>query len=137
MDVVGNGAINPSSGFSAICSGDTASPQAAFLLPLSQRTVAVCPGFGQQSWLLKTWSCNLVWRHSELSLGNTKGMLIAEQGRWTLGTCSHFPNEEIRKWMKNPDCTKGESLKSMSSFLSPPALVRCRYLGEEGEPIHQ
>lgn len=110
-----------SSGFSALCAGDAVSPQAVSLLPLSQRTVASCPGFGQWSWLLKTWACNGAWRHPELSLGNPKVTLAIEQGRWTLGTHSRFPNGEIRNWLKSPDCTKREIPRSMSSFFPHPA----------------
>lgn len=83
-----------SRGFSTICAGDAATPQTVSLLPLSWRIVATCPGFAQ--WLLRTWICDWAWRHTLLLLGSPKVALIAEQQRQILGTCSHFPNGEIR-----------------------------------------
>lgn len=132
VGAVGNGFVNPRCGFSALHAGDAVSPQAVSLLPLSQRMVAICPGFGERSWLLKTSSCNWAWRCPELLLGNPEVTLTAEQERRTLGAYPHFPNGEIRNWVNWLHQKRKPQID-----LPHPGLVPCGYLGMEDEPVHQ
>lgn len=58
VNAVENGFTNPSSGFSGLCTGDTAATQAVSLLPHSQRMVVVLflgsgPGFKGLVWAWK------------------------------------------------------------------------------------
>lgn len=73
-----------------------------------------------------------------LLLGNLKVALIGEQQRQILGTCSHFPNGEIRDWMKNLTLLKEKNPKCMSSSVLHPALVCNRYFdGQAHTPPHE
>lgn len=96
-------------------------------LPLSWRIGATCPGFARWFWLLRIWIYNWTWRHSVLLLGDPKVALTAEQQKWILGTCTHFPNGEIRNWVENLTLSKEKSPKCTSSYVFHPPLVPNRY----------
>lgn len=69
VGAVGYGFVNLSSGFSALYS---LSPD-CLPAPSEPKDGSVCPGFGQRSCIVKTWSCNWTWRHPEPVAGEPKG----------------------------------------------------------------